>query len=67
LYYISLVDLKCNHLSMGGRLILLKFVMYSLPIYFLSFFKASTGIIYCIKFIIFNKKKGGGEDIRKTV
>jgi len=29
-------------LSFGGRLVLLKYVMSSLPVYFLSFFKAPT-------------------------
>ena len=29
-------------LSFGGRLVLLKYVLSSLPVYFLSFFKAST-------------------------
>jgi len=38
-------------LSFGGRLILLKSVMSSLPVYFLSFFKASAGIISLIKSI----------------
>jgi len=42
---------KCNHLSMDGRLIVLKFVMSSLPVYFLSFFKAHTSIISSIESI----------------
>ena len=42
-----------NHkfLSFGGRLILLKSIMSSLPVYFLSFFKAPTGIISSIESI----------------
>ncbi|GAU39629.1 hypothetical protein TSUD_397170 [Trifolium subterraneum] len=31
---------KCKNLSFGGRLVLLKFVLSSIPVYFLSFFKA---------------------------
>ena len=38
-------------LSFGGRLILLKSVMSSLSVYFLSFFKALTGIISSIESI----------------
>jgi len=38
-------------LSFGGRLVLLKFVLSSLPVYFLSFFKAPTGIISYIESI----------------
>lgn len=36
---------KNKHLSLGGRVVLLKFVMFAIPIYFLSFFKAPEGII----------------------
>jgi len=49
-----------NHkfLSFGGRLVLLKYVMSSLSVYFLSFFKAPAGIISSIE-SIFKKKFGG--------
>jgi len=42
-----------NHkfLSFGGRLVLLKSVLSSLPVYFLSFFKTPTGIISSIESI----------------
>ena len=42
-----------NHkfLSFGGRLVLLKSVLSSLPVYFLSFFKAPAGIISSIESI----------------
>jgi len=40
---------KSKHLSLGGRLILLKFVLSSLPVYALSFFKAPVGIISSIE------------------
>jgi len=50
-----------NHkfLSFGGRLVLLKSVLSSLPVYFLSFFKAPAGIISSIE-SVFKKKKLGG-------
>ncbi|GAU14843.1 hypothetical protein TSUD_50550 [Trifolium subterraneum] len=34
---------KCKNLSFGGRLVLLKSVLSSVPVYFLSFFKAPSG------------------------
>jgi len=40
-------------LSLGGRLILLKSVLSSLPVYFRSFFKAPTCIISSIKSLFF--------------
>jgi len=42
---------KSRFLSLGHRLILLKNVMSSLPVYFLSFFKALAGIISSIESI----------------
>ena len=36
---------KSKHLSFGGRLVLLKSVLTSLPVYALSFFKAPSSII----------------------
>jgi len=56
-----------KNLSFGGRLILLKFILSSLPVYFLSFFKAPTGIIPSIEslFKSFFFWGGGGEDFRK--
>jgi hypothetical protein len=52
-------------LSFGGRLVLLKFVLSSLPVYFLSFFKAPTGIISSIESLFKIFFWGGGEDNRK--
>ena len=44
-----LLNWKSKFLSFGGRLILLKSVLSSIPVYFLSFFKAPTGIISSIE------------------
>jgi len=56
---------QSRFLSFGGRLVLLKYVLTSLPVYALSFFKALSGIISIIE-SIFNKKNwGGSEDNRK--
>jgi len=54
---------KCKNLSLGGRLILLKSVLSSIPVYFLSFFKAPSGII--LDSLFTNFFRGGGEDVRK--
>lgn len=51
-----LLSWKSRHLFLGSHLVLLKSVMSSLPVYFLSFFKAVTCIIYsleCIFIFIF--------------
>jgi len=56
---------KNKFLSFGGRLILLKSVMSSLPVYFLSFFKAPTSIISTFTFILKRFFWGSGEDFRK--
>ena len=56
-----------NHkfLSFGGHLVLLKSVLSSLPVYFLSFFKAPAGIISSIESIFKFFFWGGCEDNRK--
>jgi len=43
---------KSKYLSLGGPLVLLKFVLSSLPVYALSFFKAPSGIISSIESIL---------------
>ena len=60
-----LSNLKRKFLSFGGCLILLKFVLSSLLVYFLFFFKAPTGIISSIESILKICFWGGGEDVRK--
>jgi hypothetical protein len=53
-------------LSFGGRLVLLKSVLSSLPVYALSFFRAPSGIISSIESLLTNFLRGrGGEDRRK--
>jgi hypothetical protein len=56
---------KSQFLSFGGRLVLLKSVLTSLPVYALSFFKAPSGIISSIESLLNNFFWGGGEDRRK--
>jgi len=43
---------KSIHLSFGGRLVLLKYVLTSLHVYGLSFFKAPSGIISSIESLL---------------
>jgi len=60
-----LSEWKSRNLSYGGRLILLKFVLSSLSVYALSFFRALVGIISTIESILIKIFWGGGEDHRK--
>jgi len=55
---------QSRFLSFGGRLVLLKSVLTSLPVYALSFFKAPSGIISSIN-SIFSKKFWGGRTTEK--
>jgi len=43
---------KSKHLSLGGRLVLLKYVMSSLSVYALPFFKAPSGTVSSIESIL---------------
>ena len=54
------VLLRSKFLSFGGRLILLKSVLSSLPVYALSFFKASSGIISVLESLFINFFWRGG-------
>jgi len=58
---------QSRFLSFGGRLVILKFVLTSLLVYALSFFKAPSGIISPIESIFLKKNKnwGGSVDNRK--
>jgi len=56
---------KSHNLSMGGRLILFRYVLSSIPVYFLSFFKAPSGIISTLEYIFNAFFLGGCEGIRK--
>jgi hypothetical protein len=56
---------QSHFLSFGGRLVLLKSVLTSLPVYALSFFKAPTGIISSIESLLNNFFWGESEDCRK--
>jgi len=53
-------------LSFGGRLVLLKSVLTSLPVYALSFFKAPSGIISSIE-SLFNKFFWGGSEDHRII
>jgi len=53
---------KLKHLSLGGRLVLLKSVLSSLPVYALSFFKAPSGIVSSIESIESLEVWGGKEN-----
>ena len=54
-------------LSSGGRLVLLKSVLSSLPVYFFSFFMAPTCIISSIESIFLKEKNWGGCEASKKI
>ena len=56
---------QSRFLSFGGRLVLVKYVLTSLPIYVLSFFKAPSGIISSFETIFKIFFWGGSEDNMK--
>jgi hypothetical protein len=58
---------KCKNLSICGRLILLKSVLSSIPVYFLSFFKAPSGIISCLESIFCHFLWGGCKENKKYI
>lgn len=62
-----LLGWKSKHLSLVGRLVLLKSVLSYLPVYALSFFKAPSGIVSSIESIFNNKFLGGRADHRKII
>nr|KYP48620.1 Putative ribonuclease H protein At1g65750 family [Cajanus cajan] len=58
---------KSKLLSFGGRLVLLKSVLHSISIHFLSFFKAPKGIISHLESLFSNFLWGGDDEHRKLV
>ncbi|MCH92733.1 RNA-directed DNA polymerase (Reverse transcriptase) [Trifolium medium] len=56
---------KNKQLSIGGRVVILKSVLFALPVYFLSFFKAPTGIISKLESILKISYGGGSEEVKK--
>jgi hypothetical protein len=56
---------KHKKLSIGGRVVVIKSVLSAIPVYFLSFFKAPTGIISKLESLFKQFLWGGSEDERK--
>ncbi|KAK9079762.1 hypothetical protein SSX86_001435 [Deinandra increscens subsp. villosa] len=56
---------KAKNLTLGGRLVLIKSVLESLPSYFFSLYKAPKGIIDTLEKIRFNFLWGGSHDTKK--
>nr|KYP43235.1 Putative ribonuclease H protein At1g65750 family [Cajanus cajan] len=56
---------KGKNLSFGCRSVLLKSVLHSIPIYYLSFFKAPTGIITILESLFRRFLWSGDEDHSK--
>ncbi|XP_058725767.1 uncharacterized protein LOC131597068 [Vicia villosa] len=57
---------KHNQMSIGGRVVIIKLVLSAIPIYYLSFFKAPTGIISKLESLFKQFLWGENEDERKV-
>ncbi|XP_058774729.1 uncharacterized protein LOC131649001 [Vicia villosa] len=57
---------KNKHLSIGGRIVILKSVLFAIPVYFLSFFKIPPGIIFKLE-SIFKQFLWGGSEIERKI
>ncbi|KAE8670566.1 hypothetical protein F3Y22_tig00112124pilonHSYRG00037 [Hibiscus syriacus] len=64
-FYKKLVGWKAHTLSIAGRLILLKIVLCSLPIYFMSLFKIPSSVIAKLNSIMASFLWGGGVEAKK--
>lgn len=59
-----LLSWDSKHISLGGRVVLLKSILYSLMIYFLYFFKAPRGILSLLE-SLFKNFLGGGARVKR--
>ncbi|KAM0069892.1 putative RNA-directed DNA polymerase [Helianthus debilis subsp. tardiflorus] len=57
---------KSNLLSIGGRVVIIKSVLESLPTYYFSLYKAPKKVIADLEAMIKNFLWGGSSDVRKT-
>jgi hypothetical protein len=60
-----LASWSSKNISLGGKVVMLKSVLSSIPIYFLSFFKTPRGIISKLKSLFRLFLWGGSEGHRK--
>lgn len=60
-----LVSWSSSHLSLGGKIILLKSVLFALPVYYLSFFKVSVGVANVIESMFQRFLWGSSDNLRK--
>jgi hypothetical protein len=57
---------RSKNLSMGGRLVLLRSVLSAIPVSYLSFFKAPSGIVSKLESLFKQFLWGGSEDSKKV-
>ncbi|XP_022014076.1 uncharacterized protein LOC110913564 [Helianthus annuus] len=57
---------KARFLSIGGRVVLIKSVLESLPIYFFSIFKVPVKVVVRLESLMKNFLWGGSDEVRKT-
>ncbi|KAL4355205.1 hypothetical protein GQ457_06G010720 [Hibiscus cannabinus] len=66
-FYKRLASWKTSNLSLSGKLVLIRSVLSSLPLYYMSIFRMPTKISWKLNSIMANFLWGGGADRKKII